>query len=101
MLGAMRDDSILINVGRGCTLDEAALVEVLMERPSRRALLDVFTEEPLPSDSPLWRQPNVTITPHVAAVSYPWDVVAVFEENLQRDREGRALLHRIDIERGY
>jgi D-2-hydroxyacid dehydrogenase (NADP+) len=59
----------LINVGRGCVLDEQALVAALALGQLRGAALDVTSTEPLPSDSPLWSMPSVIVTPHVGAAS--------------------------------
>jgi len=65
----MRRDAVLVNVARGAIVVEADLVEALRERRIRGAGLDVFTAEPLPEDSPLWRMQNVLITPHVSGVT--------------------------------
>ena len=62
----MKDSAIFINVGRGKTVDESALLEALQSGSIRRAAIDVTFTEPLPSDSPLWRCPNLLITPHVS-----------------------------------
>lgn len=101
LLASMGDNSVFINVGRGSTVDETALAELMAENPNRSALLDVFQTEPLPADSPLWRLPNVTITPHVSAVSYPQDIANIFTQNLARYRKGEPLLHLVDVNRGY
>jgi phosphoglycerate dehydrogenase-like enzyme len=68
-LGMMKPGTLVINVSRGRLIDEQALVEALREGRLRGAGLDVFAEEPLPSDHPLWRLPNVLITPHVSGVT--------------------------------
>jgi phosphoglycerate dehydrogenase-like enzyme len=64
-------------------------------------VLDVFRVEPLPPDHPLWKLPNVLITSHTAALSFPEDIAPLFAENLQRYVAGQELRHRIDFERGY
>jgi len=68
-LGLMKRAALVINVSRGRLIDEAALVASLSAGHVRGAALDVFAEEPLPSDHPLWRLPNVLITPHVSGVT--------------------------------
>ena len=63
---AMKDSGIFINVGRGKTVDEAALISAIKSQKIRRAAIDVTSVEPLPADSPLWELDNVIITPHIA-----------------------------------
>ena len=62
-------DSIIINTARGALLDEAALAELLHEGKIRAAGLDVFSEEPLPQESPLFGCPNLIMTPHIGGSS--------------------------------
>lgn len=73
----------LVNVGRGTVLDEEDLIDALDRGELRGAGLDVFSEEPLPDDSPLWDHPRVVLTPHVAGFSpfYGERLVRVFEAN--------------------
>ena len=68
-LARLRPGALLVNVSRGTLVEEAALVEALSTGRLRGAGLDVFREEPLPADSPLWDLPNVVLTPHVSAVT--------------------------------
>lgn len=68
-LASMKPGAVLINVARGRIVDEDALLAALSEGRIRGAGLDVFTQEPLPPDHPLWGAPNVLITPHVSAVT--------------------------------
>lgn len=101
MLGALPPHAVLVNAGRGDTLDTAALIRALEERRLAAAVLDVFEEEPLPAGHPLWRAPGVFITSHTAAPSFPADIVGVFAENYRRYIKGMPLLYRVDFERGY
>jgi len=98
---AMRPDCILVNVGRGNVIDEAALVKALRKGEIAGAVLDVFREEPLPNDSPLWDAPGLTVTAHVAAKSYPQEIARIFVDNYNRFVAGEPLLYPIDFERGY
>ena len=100
-LAMMKSSVVLINVGRGGIINEEDLVVALQNGQIGSAVLDVFETEPLPAESPLWELPNVYITPHIAAASFPQDVVDIFVENYGRFVQGRPLLHRIDFERGY
>jgi len=103
VLGAMKSTAVLVNIGRGAVIDEAALIEVLAERRIAGAALDVFEAEPLPAESPLWSLPNVILTPHVSGNSDRYDemVTDVFVENLARYLDGRPLLNVLDRGRGY
>jgi phosphoglycerate dehydrogenase-like enzyme len=102
-LSKMKQDAYLINVGRGPLIDESALLQALRERRIAGAALDVFQEEPLPAESPLWSLDNLLITPHTAAVTERlWDRhYELIVENLQRLVAGRPLLNRVDPRRGY
>ncbi len=98
---AMRNRPLVFNVGRGSTLDHSALLQALRERRVRGAVLDVFDIEPLPADDPLWDNPGIVITPHIAAVSYPKDIAAIFLNNLAKYKGGKPLDYPIDLSRGY
>ena len=93
-LRLMRAGSVLVNVSRGGLVDEEALVEALMEGRLGGAGLDVFCAEPLPSDHPLLRLPNVVLTPHTAGVTFGTSQRrgAASAENLRRLRAGLPLL---------
>ncbi len=100
-LAMMKSSAVLINVGRGSIINENDLISALQQKQIGAAVLDVFETEPLSQNSPLWDLPNVYVTPHIAAASFPQDVVDIFIENYGRFTRGEPLLHRIDFERGY
>ncbi len=102
-LHKMKPDAYLINVGRGPLVEEAALCNALQTGRIAGAALDVFVEEPLPADSPLWSLKNLLITPHTAAVTERlWDRhYELIVENLGRLMAGNPLLNRVDTRRGY
>jgi glyoxylate/hydroxypyruvate reductase A len=97
----MRPEAWLVNLGRGALIQEPALVRALQERWIAGAVLDVFSEEPLPSEHPLWGIPNVVVTPHISGPSLPEEIAPTFNENLRRFLSGRPLRGRVDIRRGY
>lgn len=106
-LAAMRRGAVLVNVSRGRLVDEEALVAALTAPSATRtieeAALDVFAQEPLPRQHPLWSLPNVLITPHMAGFRADhWDAVtALFSDNLRRFRAGQPLLNVVDKAEGY
>ena len=100
-LNALPSHAIFINVGRGSTVDEPALLKVLQENKIAGAVLDVFEQEPLPSEHPFWDAPNLSITFHTSAPSLPEDIAQVFIENYRLYSEGKPLKHQVDFERGY
>lgn len=101
MLEALPPRAVVVNVGRGRTVDEAALAEALATGRLGGAVLDVFAEEPLPASSPFWTTPNTYVTGHTSAPSFPADIVSVFVENYRRFHAGQPLHYRVDFERGY
>ena len=98
---AMKRSAVLINVGRGPVVSESALVRALEEKLIQGAVLDVFEEEPLPEDSNLWGLPNVIITPHNSAYSFPEEIVNIFVENYRLFVTGEPLKYVVDFDRGY
>lgn len=102
-LALMKPTAYLFNVARGTLVDEAALVAALRARAIAGAALDVAEEEPLPPESPLWKLDNIFITPHIsAATENLWPrQEALLLENLERWFDGRELLNRVDLQRGY
>ena len=101
MLGALPSHAVVVNAGRGDTLDEVALVAALAGNRLAAAVLDVFAEEPLPEGHVFWRTPGVHITCHTGAPSFPSDIVGVFVDNYRRYSRGQALQYVVDFERGY
>jgi phosphoglycerate dehydrogenase-like enzyme len=91
VFAAMKPEAFFINIGRGETVDEAALIEALREKRIAGAALDVFTRRPLPPDSPLWDMPNVVITPHVGGyvAEYEDYVMPIVVENMRHYLAGR------------
>jgi phosphoglycerate dehydrogenase-like enzyme len=96
-----KPSAILFNVGRGSAIHEADLLEALRAGKLAMAVLDVFEQEPLPVDGPLWHQPNLIITPHNSAYSFPEDVAQIFVRNYVRFIDGQQLDGRIDFDKGY
>jgi phosphoglycerate dehydrogenase-like enzyme len=101
LLNALPRHTIFINVGRGNAVDEAALVTALNEGKIAAAVLDVFAEEPLPKNHPFWTTPNLFMTFHTSAISYPESITKLFIENYQLYMEGKPLKYQVDFEKGY
>jgi len=102
-IAKMKPSARLINIGRGSLLDETALVRALQTKALRGAALDVTGTEPLPADSPLWKAPNLFITPHTSGVSDRlWQKeTKLFMDLLERWFDGRELFNVVDLSRGY
>ncbi|MBT0585247.1 D-2-hydroxyacid dehydrogenase [Alteromonas oceanisediminis] len=100
-IGALPSSSVLINAGRGQTVDDTALIHALQHQQIKAAVLDVFAQEPLPPDSPYWQLPNAIVTCHTAAISRPDSVFDVFRENCMRWQRNEPLNYVVDFARGY
>jgi phosphoglycerate dehydrogenase-like enzyme len=100
-LASLPPKAWLINIGRGSTIDESALVNALNNAIIAGAILDVLTEEPLPVEHPLWSTPNTFITSHTAARNYPPDIASLFIENFKLFTQGKPLLYKVNFELGY
>jgi glyoxylate/hydroxypyruvate reductase A len=90
-----------INVGRGASLNGKALVHALNQNHVRIAVLDVFAEEPLSENHPIWNHPNIWITPHISAVTTPHEGVDCFIETLKNIEENKTLKNKVDVKKGY
>ena len=91
----------LINAARGGHLVEADLLAALGSGQLNGAALDVFAHEPLPGDHPFWRDPRITITPHVASVTHARTAVKSVAANISRIESGEPLENLVDLKRGY
>lgn len=101
---SMKNTAYFINIGRGKTVDETALIEALQSNLIEGAVLDVFEIEPLPEDSPLWTMKNVFVTPHISGLSdrYMDRAVPIFEHNLKVYAEGKGnFINKIDLNKKY
>ena len=97
-------EAYLVNVGRGEVLDEDALDRVLRDEGFAGALIDTFEVEPLPKDSPLWTNPRVLVTAHLAglrAAPLQQRVMDQIVDNIERFSRGEPLLNQVDVSRGY
>jgi phosphoglycerate dehydrogenase-like enzyme len=102
-LALMKGSAYFINVGRGASVDEAALVQALTARRIAGAAVDVFAQEPPPAGHPLYALDNVIVSPHVSGFlpSYDDKCTDLFAENLRRYLAGAPLLNVVDRARGY
>ncbi|HEY0142097.1 MAG TPA: D-2-hydroxyacid dehydrogenase [Thermoanaerobaculia bacterium] len=102
-IALMKPSATLINIGRGATVDQEALVEALRNGQIRGAALDVFEAEPLPPDDPLWLLENVLLSPHTADHTADSHLRAMqfFLENLRRFRAGESLENVVDKSEQY
>ncbi len=93
--------AFLINAGRGELVNQPDLIEALDSGQIAGAALDVFDDEPLPSEHRFWRHPTVALTPHIASLTNPPTAVEFVAENIERHRAGHPLRYVVDFERGY
>jgi phosphoglycerate dehydrogenase-like enzyme len=102
-LAAMKKTAVIMNVGRGPVINEAALVNALQENRIRGAALDVFDKEPLPAGHPFWTMKNVLLSPHCADHTEGWlnDAAGFFVENFHRFAKGEPLQNVVDKKAGY
>lgn len=102
-LRSMKPTASLVNIARGPVVVEAALIQALREGWIAGAALDVFDQEPLPAESPLWDLENVILSPHISGGTeiYNLRAVTIFCENLRSYLDGQPLCNVVDPERGY
>jgi glyoxylate/hydroxypyruvate reductase A len=98
---ALPAQAAVVNLARGAHVVDADLLAALDSGHLRHAVLDVFHTEPLPAEHPFWCHPQVTVLPHAAALSDPRSAAAVAASNLRAARDGDALQHLVDRQRGY
>ena len=97
----MPDSSYIINIARGAIINERELVSALDKGYIKGAVLDVFEEEPLPKENPLWDMNNVIVCPHHSGPSQPKEMIKYFIENLIRFECGETLEGVVNIKKGY
>ena len=99
----MKKTAYLVNVGRGALIDENAFVDAIRNKVIAGAALDVFEQEPLPAESPLWELENVILSPHISWLSdkFADERLSLFIENLNRYMAGLPLYNRVDLSKGY
>ncbi|PRY65052.1 phosphoglycerate dehydrogenase-like enzyme [Glaciihabitans tibetensis] len=103
VLARVKPGATVVNVGRGSTIDEVALIAALQDGRVGYAALDVFAKEPLAPDSPLWLMPNVLVSPHTSALHPNEDrlIAELFATNAGRLLDGKPLINRIDTVEFY
>lgn len=101
LLDQLQDGAYVLNLARGVHVNEDDLLDALNREKLKGAMLDVFSREPLPADSPLWAHPRVAMTPHVAAVTRPAEAVAYISRTIQQLENGETVSGQVDRTRGY
>ncbi|OGO65699.1 MAG: hypothetical protein A2029_07680 [Chloroflexi bacterium RBG_19FT_COMBO_47_9] len=102
-LAMLKPNAYLVDISRGEIVDHTALISLLREHKIAGAALDVYPVEPLPADNPLWKLPNVILTPHIAGFSPHYDerAVSLFTQNLRFYLEGQPLYNQLDLKLEY
>ena len=101
LLAQLPDESYVLNLARGVHVVEEDLLAALNSGKLKGAMLDVFSREPLPQESPLWAHPRVAMAPHVAAVTRPMEAITYIAETISRLERGEAVSGQVDRQRGY
>ena len=99
----MKETAYLVNVGRGALINEKDFVDAIRNKVIAGAALDVFEQEPLPAESPLWELENVILSPHISWLSdkFADERLSLFIENLNRYMAGLPLYNQVDLDKGY
>ena len=101
LLAQLPDESYVLNLARGVHVVEEDLLAALNSGKLKGAMLDVFSREPLPQESPLWAHPRVAMTPHVAAVTRPMEAITYIAGTINRLERGEPVSGQVDRQRGY
>nr|WP_287860412.1 glyoxylate/hydroxypyruvate reductase GhrA [Klebsiella sp.] len=101
LLAQLPDNSYVLNLARGVHVVEDDLLAALDSGKLKGAMLDVFSREPLPKESPLWAHPRVAMTPHVAAVTRPQEAIAYIAGTIGQLERGETVSGQVDRQRGY
>ena len=97
----MKNDSLLINVGRGASINESDLISHLNKNKNFYVSLDVFKKEPLIKKSPLWNMSNVTITPHVASLTQVDIITDQMYKKFMEFKKNKKIKTDVDLRKGY
>jgi glyoxylate/hydroxypyruvate reductase A len=101
LFATMPRGAAIVNAARGAHLVDADLLAALESGQLSAAVLDVFVEEPLPTEHPFWRHEKIIVTPHAAAATHAPTAAAGVAENLRRLSDGRQLINVVDLTHGY
>lgn len=101
LLNQLADNAYLLNLARGVHVVEDDLLQALESGKLKGAMLDVFSQEPLPASSPLWVHPRVAMTPHIAAVTRPNEAIEYIARTITRLEQGEPVTGQVDRTRGY
>lgn len=101
LLDQLPDGAYVLNLARGVHVQEADLLAALDSGKLKGAMLDVFSQEPLPQESPLWRHPRVAMTPHIAAVTRPAEAIGYIARTITQLEKGEPVTGQVDRARGY
>ncbi len=101
LLDQLPDGAYVLNLARGVHVQEADLLAALDSGKLKGAMLDVFSREPLPQESPLWRHPRVAMTPHIAAVTRPAEAIDYISRTITQLEKGEPVTGQVDRARGY